>query len=78
MVSRIKVFEIGLAIGNSGKGFFVPLSFMSASHIGFYFLLYFTTGSSSLCSLLDLVLPLSVCFSMESKQVDCEPDIESL
>lgn len=51
---------------------------MYASHIGFYFLLHFTTGSSSLCSLLDLVLPLSVCFSMEIKQVDCEPDTQPL
>lgn len=51
---------------------------MYASYIGFYFLLYFTTGSSSLCSLLDHVLPLSVCFSMESRQVDCGPDIQSL
>lgn len=43
---------------------------MYASHIGFFFLLYCATGSPSLCSLQELLLPLSVCYSVGSKQVD--------
>lgn len=56
----------------------MPWSFMYASHVGFFFLLYCTTGSSSLFSFLDLLLPLSVCYSVGSKQVDCEPDTQPL
>ena len=34
--------------------------------------------SSSLCSLLDLLLPWSVCYSVGSEQVDCKPDTQPL
>lgn len=51
---------------------------MYVSHIGFFFLIYCAIGSSSLCSLQELLLPLSVCYSVGSKQVDCEPDTQPL
>lgn len=62
---------------NNGRGFCVPLSFRYASHIGFFLLVLPYRFLISLVPPRPL-LTLSVCNSVGSKQVHCEPDTQLL
>lgn len=77
MVPRIRVFGRGVAMDWYWDGLLCALViYVCITH--WLFLLCCATGSSSTCSLLDLLLALSVCYSVESKQVDCEPVTQPL